>query len=109
MLHKLADVEARYNELNELMASPEVTRNHELLREYGQEQSNLAPIVEASRRYQHVLPQLAEARQMLAEEADDEMKDMIREEIDSLQSEQEDLEQRLQLTFSPVQEKCQIG
>ena len=37
MLEKLAAVEARYEELNRLMADPQVATNPDLLREYGQE------------------------------------------------------------------------
>ena len=51
MLEKLAAVEARYNELVGLMASPEVLGDHEQLMKYGQEQSSLEPMVKTSRRY----------------------------------------------------------
>lgn len=101
MLEKLAAVEARYNELTELMASPKVTGNPELLIKYGQEQANLAPVVETYRRYRHVLTQLDETQEMMAEGLDDEMKAMVREEIDNLEPERETLEQKLKVMLLP--------
>ncbi len=102
MLDKLAAVEARYNELLELMASPGVTSNPDFLLKYGQEQANIEPIVETYRRYRAVLNQLDEAREMQADGGDDdEMRAMVREEIDGLESEQAQLEQKLRLMLLP--------
>ncbi len=101
MLEKLAAVEARYNELTELMSNPEVTRKTDLLIKYGQEQANLEPIVETYRRYRNVLTQLDETQEMIAEGLDDEMKTMVREEIDSLEAERETLEEELKVMLLP--------
>ncbi len=101
MLEKLAAVEARYNELTELMASPKVTSNPELLMKYGQEQSNLEPVVSAYQRYRQVLTQLDETRGMMSEELDDEMKAMVREEVGQLKEKKEELEEKLQLMLLP--------
>ena len=101
MLDKLAAVEARYNELSELMGSPKVTGNPELLMKYGQEQANLEPMVETYHRYRDVLTQLKDAREMMAEDLDDEMKVMVREEIDILAGKKETLEQQLRSMLLP--------
>jgi len=101
MLEKLAAVESRYNELGQLMASPEVTSNPELLMKYGQEHSNLEPVVEAYRRYQEVLTQRDEAKGMLDDDLEDDMRSMVREEIETLEEEQEELEEKLHLMLLP--------
>src|SRR3712207_1193329 len=101
MLDKLGGVENRYSELMELMASPEVASKPELLRKYGQEQANLEPIVEAARRYREVLTQLEEARSMLEEKLDSEMRAMVHDEIKGLEAEQETLEQKLRVMLLP--------
>lgn len=101
MLDNLASVEARYNELIELMATPEVTSNPELLIKYGQEQANLEPVVQAYRRYREVLPQLDDAYEMMGEELDDEMKALVREEVKSLEHEKEKLEHDLRVMLLP--------
>ncbi len=101
MLDKLAAVETRYNELAELMGSPEVTGNPELLIKYGQEHANLGPVVEAYRRYRAVLTQRSDAKEMLADDLDDEMKAMVREEIEDLDNERAELEEKLRLMLLP--------
>jgi peptide chain release factor 1 len=101
MLDKLAAVEARYHELAELMGSPEVTGNPELLMKYGQEQANLEPVVETYHRYRDVVTQLDDAHEMMVENLDDEMKVMVREEIDTLTGEKEALQQQLRVMLLP--------
>jgi peptide chain release factor 1 len=101
MLDKLAAVEARYNELLDLMGSPEVNSKPELLMKYGQEQAGIEKVVEAYRRHQAVLSQLDEARAMLADGPDDDMRVMVREELESLESEQTELEEKLRLMLLP--------
>lgn len=101
MLEKLAAVEERYNELLELMAQPDVSSKPELLLKYGQEQASIEPIVETYRRYRAVLSQLEEARLMMADGLDDDMRTMVREEIDSLETEQEQLEYKLRIMLLP--------
>jgi len=101
MLEKLAALEARYNELNNLMASPDVATNPDLLRKYGQEQSTLEPLVDAYRRYRDVLAQLDDAYEMLTEETDDDMRAMVREEVEKLEPEKTKLEHKLQRMLLP--------
>ncbi len=101
MLDKLADVEARYNELLELMSQPEVTRAPEKLMKYGQEQSHLEPIVQTAQRYREVLEQLAGIKEMLADDLDDDMKAMAVEERGRLALEKTELEERLEAMLLP--------
>jgi len=101
MLDKLAAVEARYNELLELMASPEVTSKPDLLMKYGQEQASIEKLVETYRRYQAVLTQLDQARTMLGDGLDEEMRAMVKEEVESLENEQDELEQKLRVMLLP--------
>ncbi|MEM7347690.1 MAG: peptide chain release factor 1 [Chloroflexota bacterium] len=102
MLEKLAAVETRYNELSELMATPEVTSNSGLLVKYSQEQAGIQSVVNAYQRYRDVLIQLEEVREMEAAGLDDDdMKAMVREEISTLEGEQVELEADLQMMLLP--------
>ncbi len=106
MLDKLAAVEARYNELQDLMSSPEVIGKSDLLLKYGQEQSDIEDVVETYRRYRTVLSQLDEARQMLDDGLDDtDMRTMVKDEVDSLETEQASLEHQLRLMLLPKDPK----
>lgn len=107
MLAKLDGVEARYEELNKLVADPDVLADYERLKELGQERANLEPIVEAYRHYKSLRAQLAEAR-ALADSDDAEMAVLARDEIARLESELEtqwDNLKRLLLPRDPNDDK----
>jgi peptide chain release factor 1 len=74
MFEKLAQIAERYEELNRLMADPEVSQDHEKVRIYAQEQVEIEPIVSLYRRYQAVERQIESARALLEEETDEEVR-----------------------------------
>lgn len=101
MLDKLIAIEIRYNQLTELMASPDVTSNSTLLRKYGQEQAGMETLVQTTQRYRQVLTQLDEAREMMADDMDEEMRLMARDEIETLAGERHELEEKLRMMLLP--------
>ncbi len=101
MLEKLAAVEARYEELNRLMADPQVATNPDLLREYGQETAELDELVQLYRRFRDVGRQLAETRTMLDDGLDDEMLALVEDEIADLEQQESALTDRLQWLLLP--------
>ncbi len=101
MLDKLSAIEARYAELSNLLASPDVTSDAKLLIKYSQEQSSIEPLVEASQRYRDVLSQLEETKEMLQDDLDEEMRAMAREEVNTLTDEKQALEAKLRVMLLP--------
>ena len=101
MLEKLAAVEARYQELNRLMADPQVATNPDLLREYGQEAAELEELVQVYRRFIDVRDQLAETRTMLDDGLDGDMLALVEDEIADLEQQEAELTDRLQLLLLP--------
>jgi peptide chain release factor 1 len=101
MLEKLAAVEARYEELNRLMADPQVATNPDLLREYGQETAELEELVQLYRRFRDVGRQLAETRTMLDDGLDDEMLALVEDEIADLEQQESELTDRLEWLLLP--------
>ncbi len=101
MLEKLAAVEARYEELNRLMADPQVATDPELLRKYGQEVAKLEELVQTSRRFREVTDQLAATRAMLDDGSDEEMTVLVQDEIKRLEQEEADLTDQLRRLLLP--------
>jgi peptide chain release factor 1 len=101
MFEKLAAVEARYEELNQLMADPEVATNPDLLREYGQEAAELEELVQVYRRFQEISNRLAETRTMLNDGLDDEMLALVQDEIENLEQQEAELTDQLQVLLLP--------
>ena len=96
VLEKVTRVVARYNELSELMADPQVISDQGRLTDYAREQSDLQEIVRLYQRNQEAELLLVSARSLLDESEDDaEMAELAQEEITTLESEQAELQGQL--------------
>ncbi|MCS7221390.1 MAG: peptide chain release factor 1 [Anaerolineae bacterium] len=101
MFEQLKRIEARYEELSQLMADPAVVADHTRVARLAQEQAELEEIVQAYRRWQTVKAQIEEARSVLEDEVDAEMVRFVREEIDRLEEELESVEAELRQLLLP--------
>ncbi|OGO05636.1 MAG: peptide chain release factor 1 [Chloroflexi bacterium RBG_13_56_8] len=101
MYEQLAEVEKRYQELNRLLASPEVIQDPDRIRTYAQEQSEIADIVSAYQEYKQISAELDGTRVMLAEEQATEMQELIADEITQLENRRAQVEKRLQTLLIP--------
>lgn len=101
MLDRLKSIEERYEKLNEYLSDPEVVNDPKKLREYSKEQSDIQETVEVYRQYREAYDQLNDAKAMLEEKLDAEMRDMVKEEISELTEETERLEDELKILLIP--------
>lgn len=101
MFDRLQSVEDRYERLNELLSDPEIVNNPAKLREYSKEQSDIQETVQAYREYKDAREQLNDAKAMLEEKLDADMREMVKEEISELQDTIEELEARLKILLIP--------
>ncbi|MCM3574520.1 MULTISPECIES: peptide chain release factor 1 [Mesobacillus] len=101
MFDRLQAVEDRYERLNELLSDPEVVNDSKKLREYSKEQSDIQETVMAYREYKEVKEQLTDAKAMLEEKLDAEMREMVKEEISELEPRIEELEARIKVLLIP--------
>jgi peptide chain release factor 1 len=98
---RLEAVEARYEKLNELLSDPDIVNDTSKLRDYSKEQSDIAETVEAYREYKEVKEQLDDAKAMLDEKLDAEMREMVKAEIGELEDREEELQERLRILLLP--------
>ncbi|OBZ07954.1 peptide chain release factor 1 [Bacillus sp. FJAT-27264] len=101
MLDRLQSLADRYEKLSELLCDPDVANDSKKLRDYSKEQSDLQPAYEAYAEYKNVMEELEAAKMMQAEKLDDEMKEMVKMEIDDLSSRQVDLEEKIRVLLLP--------
>jgi len=101
MLEKLAAIESRYNELEQLMSDPAVMSDYSKIAEYSKERASLSEIVENYRDYKRQLQELDDARRMLEEESDPELSAMAREEAGNLTTSTEALHEKLLVLLLP--------
>jgi peptide chain release factor 1 len=100
MIDRLSEIEARYEELSRLMSSPEVANNPADLQRYGREISRLEPMVSALHRWRELAAELAATRQM-THDADEEVRVMVRDEVERLEAESNALETDLRRMLVP--------
>ncbi|MEH6889900.1 peptide chain release factor 1 [Bacillus sp. JJ864] len=101
MLDRLQAVEDRYEKLNEFLSDPEVISDPNKLREYSKEQSDMQETVEVYREYKDVREQLRDAKAMLEEKLDADMREMVKEEVSELEGQEKELSERLKILLVP--------
>lgn len=101
MLDRLQSLADRYEKLSELLCDPDVANDPKKLREYSKEQSDLQPAYEAFMEYKNVLSELDAAKAMMQEKLDDEMREMVKMEIEELSARQTELEERIRILLLP--------
>jgi peptide chain release factor 1 len=101
MLDKVKLVTDRYEELNQLMADPEVATDHVRVTKYAQEQAEIADLVQAYHRYQALDAELDDTRELLDLEEDAEVREMAAQEIARIQAEMETLYEQMRLMLLP--------
>jgi len=99
MIKKLSGIEARFEELNQLLAHPEVASDYTRVSEYAQERARIEPIVSLARQHRESTGTLAETEALLA---DPEMRSMAEVEIAALRPAIEKLEQRIRRMLLPA-------
>jgi peptide chain release factor 1 len=98
---KLGEVARQYDELHAEMGNPETVSDPSALRRIGRELARLEPVVAAFRRLEETRSELAGAREMREGEADDDLKALVREEIQHLQETEERLLDELRFLLLP--------
>ncbi|MFB6367399.1 peptide chain release factor 1 [Paenibacillus elgii] len=101
MLDRLQALADRYEKLSELLCDPDVAGDAKKLREYSKEQSDLQETYDAYMEYKSVSEQYEAARVMQNEKLDDEMKELVKMELDELSERKTELEERIKVLMMP--------
>lgn len=101
MYDRLEDLEKRYDKLSEYLMDQEVINDPNKLREYSKEQSGLEKTVQTYRTYKKVVEEYNDAKAMLNEKLDAEMREMVKMELDELVEKKESLEEELKVLLLP--------
>ncbi|MBN2722460.1 MAG: peptide chain release factor 1 [Deltaproteobacteria bacterium] len=100
MLEKVKGVVARFNELEELLASPEVTSDLARLTKLSKERSDILGLSLAWEDYTKSMKQLEDAQEM-ARDPDPEMSELAKLEVDELKEHLLDLEDQMKVMLLP--------
>ncbi len=101
MLGRLDGLKLKYEEIGEKLTDPEVIADVKQFVQLNKEYKELQPIVETSERYRTALANLAEAKDVYANDRDEEMREMARGEIAELEPAIERMEEEIKLLLIP--------
>lgn len=101
MLETLEGIHARFKEVELLLSSPDVASDMKQFTKLTKEYSDLKQLVERYFEYKNLLGNLAEAKEILENGNDPEMKEMAKEEFEDLNGKQGPLEEEIKLLLIP--------
>jgi peptide chain release factor 1 len=102
MLENLEQIEARYEELTQELASPDVMSDYAAYTKAAKQHRSLGEVVKKYREMKSLKDELEGARELLDTADDEEMRELARVEVSTLQSRLEQCEADLKLLLIPT-------
>ena len=101
MFERLEQIEAKYEELNKSLGSPEIINDSSKYQKAAKAHSDLAPLVQKYREYKDVKRGIEDSRQLVAEETDPEMKAYATSELQELEQRVSRIQEELKVLLLP--------
>ncbi|MCB2197577.1 MAG: peptide chain release factor 1 [Bacteroidetes bacterium] len=101
ILEKLEGVKLRFEEVGQLITDPEVINDMKRYVKLNKEYKDLEPLVEAYEEYKNILSNIKDAKEIIATEKDEEMREMAKMELDELEAKVEPLEEEIKVLLLP--------
>lgn len=101
ILSRLDGLRLKYEEIGQQMTDPEIISDMKKFVALNKDYKELQPLVETSERYRKAVNDLQGAKDILANEKDEEMREMARMEVDELEPAIERLEEEIKLLLIP--------
>ena len=89
----------RYNEINELLVSPDILSDIKKMTDLSREQSNISKIVDAAKEYNQIISDIEDNKMLLN---DDELADLAKEELKELETRKPELEAEIKILLLPT-------
>ena len=101
MWKRLEQINKRYQELDKQMATPEVASDVKQLQTLAQEKASIENLVTKYRKYKETSRSLEATKAMLDDGLDEDMTALVKQEIENLESQQDNLLQEIKLALLP--------
>lgn len=102
LLSRLEGLDGRFEEVSTLITDPSVITDQKRYVKLTKEYRELERILEATRRYRQTLNVIDESKSIIAEESDEEMRQMAREELEAAQQAIPEMEEEIKLLLIPA-------
>ncbi|MBQ0016379.1 MAG: peptide chain release factor 1 [Bacteroidales bacterium] len=102
MLDKLEAIYARYQEVESQMNDPQITADMKRYVKLSKDYKDLQPVVKAYHEYKALLESIAECKELLANEKDEELREMAKEELNSANERRDSMEEEIRIMLIPA-------
>ena len=102
LLEKVLSLQDKYRKLEGQLADPEVIADMKKFVQLNKDYKELQPIIAAGLEYKRLMDELAQAKDILMNEKDDDLKEMAREEIADIEPRLPAMEQNIKLLLIPA-------
>lgn len=101
IIDKLEDIKTKWEALGEQLTDPEIIGDMKRFVKVNKDYKDLEPIVIAFKEYKTLLSNIEEAKDILKNEKDEEMREMAQEELDAAEMRRETVEEEIRLMLIP--------
>lgn len=101
MQEKLDQIKQRFDEVNDLIIQPDIIADQRRYVKLNKEYKDLKKIVDARGQYMEFTERLAEAKDLVINADDEEMRDMAKMELDEVEPALEELEEQIRFMLIP--------
>ena len=102
LLEKLQDLQDKYESLQASLSDPDVVSDMKKFVQLNRDFKELTPIVKAAKEYRSVIGELDTAKDIIANEKDEDLREMAKDELARLEPLIPDMEQNIKLLLIPA-------
>ena len=102
LLDKVLSLQDKYKKLEAQLADPEVIADMKKFVQLNKDYKELQPIIAAGLEYKRLVDELAQAKDILMNEKDEDLKEMAREEVADIEPRLPEMEQQIKLLLIPA-------
>jgi peptide chain release factor 1 len=102
LLEKVLSLQDKYKKLEQQLADPEVIGDMKKFVQLNKDYKELQPIIAAGLEYERMVEELSQAKDILMNEKDEDLKEMAKEEIAEIEPKLPEMEQNIKLLLIPA-------
>ncbi len=102
LLEKVLSLQDKYKKLEEQLADPAVIADMKKFVQLNKDYKELQPIIAAGLEYKRLVDELSQAKDILMNEKDDDLKEMAKDEIAQIEPQLPEMEQNIKLLLIPA-------
>ncbi len=102
ILDKLEGVKERFEEVGRLITEPEIVSDMKRYVKLNKEYKDLEPVIKAYKDYKNLLSNIATAKNILASEKDEELREMAKTELEELSEQVDPMEENIKFLLLPA-------